>query len=98
MKIERVRINQKSYYFVDGVKINSDALSTILKGIYGGDVCCKMYREVCSDGFAILEKYVGSSNKQLIEQLERANEKIIVLKKKVAELTIKNLYSEMQTA
>lgn len=82
MRIERVRINRKSFYFVDGVKITDDALSAIIKGVYGADVCCKMYRDVFQSGFAILEKYIGSGNEQLIEQLDRANKKIAVLEKK----------------
>ncbi|MBR6713525.1 MAG: hypothetical protein IKI76_11105 [Selenomonadaceae bacterium] len=48
--------------------------------------------------FAIVEKYIGSGNEQLIEQLDYANKKIAVLEKKVKELTIKNIYSELQTA
>lgn len=98
MRIERVLINKKRYYFVDGVKITDDALSAIIKGVYGADICCKMYRDIFGKGFAILEKYVGSGNEQLIEQLDRANKKVAVLEKKVTELTIKNIYSELQTA
>ena len=98
MRIERVSINKKRYYFIDGVKITDDALSAIIKGVYGADVCCKIYRDVFQSGFAILEKYVGSGNEQLIEQLDRANRKIAALEKKVADLTIKNIYSELQTA
>ena len=98
MRIERVLINKKRYYFVDGVKITDDALSAVIKGIYGGEVCCKMYRDVFGKGFTVIEKYIGSGNEQLIEQLDRANKKIDALEKKVTELTIKNIYSELQTA
>ncbi len=98
MRIERVLINKKRYYFVDGVKITDDALSAVIKGVYGGEVCCKMYRDVFGKGFAVIEKYIGSGNEQLIEQLDRANKKIAALEKKVTELTIKNIYSELQTA
>lgn len=83
---------------MDGVKITDDALSAVIKGVYGDDVCCKMYRDVFGNGFAIVEKYIGSGNEQLIEQLDYANKKIAVLEKKVKELTIKNIYSELQTA
>ena len=92
MRIEWARINDKSHYFIDGVKINNDALSTIIKGVYGGEVCCSMFRDLFSNGFVIVEKYVGSGNEQLIEQLDRANKKITVLEKKVTELTLENLY------
>ena len=92
MRIEWARINDKSHYFIDGVKINNDALSTIIKGVYGGEVCCSMFRDLFSNGFVIVEKYVGSGNEQLIEQLDRANKKIAALEKKVTELTLENLY------
>ena len=98
MRVERVCINKKRYYFVDGVKITADALSAVIKGVYGAEVCCKMYRDVFGKGFAVLEKYVGDGNEQLLEQLERNNKKIAALEKKVTELTIKNIYSELQTA
>ncbi|MBQ3442148.1 MAG: hypothetical protein IJG33_02760 [Selenomonadaceae bacterium] len=98
MRIEWVHINKRSHYFVDGVKVSNDALSTIIKGVYGGEVCCSMFRDLFANGFAIVEKYVGSGNEQLIGQLERANKKIAVLEKKVTELTIKDIYSELQTA
>lgn len=98
MRVERVSINKKRYYFVDGVKITDDAPTAVIKGIYGAEVCCKMYRDVFGKGFAVLEKYVGDGNEQLLEQLERNNKKIAALEKKVAELTIKNIYSELQTA
>lgn len=57
-----------------------------------------MFRDLFANGFAIGEQYVGSGNEQLIGQLERANKKIAVLEKKVTELTIKDIYSELQTA
>ena len=98
MRVERVRINKKRYYFVDGVKITGEALSAVIKGVYGADVCCKMYQDIFGKGFAVLEQYVGSGNEQLIEQLDRANKKNAALEKKVTELTIKNIYSELQTA
>lgn len=92
MRIERVLINKKRYYFVDGVKITDDALSAVIKGVYGADVCCQMYRDIFGKGFVIVEKYVGSGNEQLIEQLDRANKKITMLEKKVTELALENLY------
>ena len=52
-------------------------------------VCCKMYRDVFSKGFAVLEKYVDSGNEQLIEQFDCTNRKIAALKKKVTELKSK---------
>lgn len=98
MKVESVLINSKSYYFVDCVKISDAALSAVIKGVYNEDTCCKMYRDIFSKGFAILEKYIGDGNEQRLEQLEHTNKKITALEKKVTELTIKNLYSELQTA
>ena len=98
MRIDWVRINKRSYYFADGVKITDSALATIIRGVYGEKICREMYRDLFDNGFAILEKYVGSGNEQLIEQLDRANKKVAVLEKKVTELTIKNIYSELQTA
>lgn len=92
MIIERVYINGKSFYFVDGQRINSAALLTIIKGVYGKEACCKIYRTIFANGFAIIEKCVGDNNEQLIDQLELANKKIALLEKRVAELTIKNIY------
>ncbi|MBQ4404494.1 MAG: hypothetical protein II857_08795 [Selenomonadaceae bacterium] len=89
MRVERFSINKRQYYFVDGVKITEDALNAVIKGVYGADACSKMYRDLFSKGFAVLEKYVGDGNEQLLEQLERTNKKIAALEKKVTELTIK---------
>lgn len=83
MRIEWARINDKSHYFIEGVKINNDALSTIIKGVYGGEVCCSMFRDLFSNGFVIVEKYVGSGNEQLIEQLAAPIKKSPCLKRKL---------------
>ena len=45
MRIEWVKINKRSYYFVDGVKITNDALLATLKGVCGEKGC----REVFGD-------------------------------------------------
>lgn len=92
MRIERAHINGKSFYFVDGQRINSNALLTIIRGVYGQEACCKIYRTIITDGFAIIEKCVGNMDEQLIDQLERANRKIAALEKRVAVLTLANLY------
>ena len=92
MKIERVRINGKSFYFADGTRINSDTLATVIKGLYGKEVCSEMYRGLINDGFVIVEKYIGSGDEQLIAQLECADKKIAALEKKVAQLTLENIY------
>ena len=92
MRIERVHINGKSFYFVDGQRINSNALLTIIKGVYGQEACCKIYRTIIADGFAIIEKCVGDIDEQLIDQLERANRKIAALEQRVTELTLKSIY------
>ena len=96
MRIGRVKINSKSYYFIDGDRIRSDALHVMIKGVYGEEICKAVYHEVINKGFAVVEKYSGCANQPLIEQLDIANKKITALEKKVAELTVKNLY--LQTA
>ena len=57
-----------------------------------------MYRDVIANGFAVVEKYTSGSSQPLIEQLDRANRIIAALEKKVADLTIKSIYAELQTA
>lgn len=96
MRIDRVRINGKSYYFVDGAKISSDALSIVISGVYGKDVCSQVYRNVTKNGSTLVEQYVGGANQQLVEQLERANKKIAILEKKVSELALQNIYMAVE--
>lgn len=96
MKIERVHINGKSYYFVDGAKINGDALRIVMCGLFGEDVTSKIYRDVISGGSTIVERYTGDGNEALIAQLELANKKIALLEKQVAQLTLQNLYKQLK--
>lgn len=96
MKIERVRINGKSYYFVDGAKINSGALEVVMCGLFGEDVTAKIYRDVISGGSTIVERYLGDGNEALIAKLELANKKIAALEDEVAQLTIQNLYGQLK--
>lgn len=95
MKIERVNINGKSYYFVDGAKINGGTLEVVMCGLFGKDVTSKIYRDVISGGSTIVERYIGDGNEALIAQLEIANKKIAALEDKVAQLTIQNLYKNI---
>ncbi len=92
MKIERVTINGKSFYYVDGEKIRFGALAAMLSGSYGTDVFAKVFDEVRDTGSAIVEKFLGDANQGLITQLETANKKIAALEKRVAQLTIANTY------
>jgi len=92
MRIERAYINGKSYYFVDGVRINSDALAVIIKAIFGEKVCQKVYRDAVANGFAVVERYTGEKNCQLVNQLEQANKKIAALERRVSEMTLKEIY------
>lgn len=92
MRIDRVEINGKRFYYVDGERIGSDALSAVIRGIFGKDVCAKVYWDVTQNNFVILERYIGNGNEQLIAQLDTANKKITALEKKVARLTIENTY------
>ena len=96
MKIERVRINGKSHYFVDGAKINSGALKVVMCGLFGKDVTAKIYRDVISGGSTIVERYLGDGNEALIAKLELADKKIAALEDKVAQLTIQNLYEQLK--
>lgn len=95
MKIERVTINGKSFYFVDGARINSDTLAVVMCGLFGKDVTAKIYRDVISGGSTFVERYLGDGNEALINQLEVANKKIAALEKQVAQLTIQNLYKNI---
>lgn len=90
MRIERVTINGKSFYYVDGEKIRFGALAAMLSGTYGTEVFAKTFDEVRANGSAIVEKFLGDGNQALIAQLETAGKKIAALEKKVAELTIAN--------
>lgn len=92
MKIERATINGKSYYFVDGTRINSEALTVIMSGLFGKDVSAKIYRDVLHSNEAVIERYIGEGNEQLIAQLEEANKKIAALEQAVAKLIIRNIY------
>ena len=92
MKIERASINGKSYYFVDGTRINSEALTVIMCGLFGKDVSAKIYYDVLHHDGAVIERYIGDGNESLIAQLDNANKKIAALEKKVAELTLANIY------
>lgn len=92
MRIDRVRINGRSYYYVDGERIGSDALATVIRGIFGDNVCKNLYWDVVRTGSVIVERYIGNGNEQLIAQLDAANKKIAALEKKVARLTIENTY------
>lgn len=96
MRIERVNINGKSYYFVDGARINGGALKVVMCGLFGKDVTAKIYRDVISGGSTIVEHYIGDGNEALIAQLELANKKIATLEKQVAQLTIQNLYGQLK--
>ena len=91
-----MQINGKSYYFVDGVKINSVALEVVMCGLFGEDVTAKVYRDVISDGSTIVERYTGDDNAALVDKLELANKKIAALEDKVAQLTIQNLYKQLK--
>ena len=95
MKIERVYINGKSLYFVDGTRINSDTLGVVMCGLFGKDVAAKIFRDVLGGGSTFVERYLGDGNEALIEQLEVANKKIAALENKVAQLTIQNLYKNI---
>ena len=97
MRVERFSINKKQYYFVDGVKITEDALNAVIKGVYGADVCRKMHRDLFGKNVAVLERYVGDVNSVLLEQLERAKEKIAALEKRVAKLTRGDWYAKLPT-
>lgn len=97
MRVERVSINSKRYYFVDGVKITDDALSAVIKGVYGADVCRKMYRDLFNKNVAIVERYVGNANESLIGQLDRAEEKIAALEKRVEKLRRGDWYAKLPT-
>lgn len=92
MKIERATINGKSYYFVDGTKINSEALTVIMRGLFGKDVSAKIYRDVIHGNGAVIERYLGDGNDSLIAQLEEANKKIAALEQAIAKLVIENIY------
>ncbi len=95
MRVERVSINKKCYYFVDSVKITDDALNAVIKGVYGADVCRKMYRDLFGKNIAIVERYVGDVNSVLLEQLDCAKEKIAALEKKVEKLTRGDWYAKL---
>lgn len=92
MRIDRIRVGRQSHYYADGQRIGSDALSVVLKGIFGRKVCAKVFWDLTHDNTCTVERYIGNGNEQLIAQLEAAGKKIAVLEKKVAELTLKNLY------
>ena len=95
MKIERVHINGKGLYFVDGARINSDTLAVVMCGLFGEDVAAKIFRDVLGGGSTFVERYLGDGNETLISQLEVANKKIAALEKQVAQLTIQNLYKNI---
>ena len=92
MKIERAHINGKSYYFVDGTRINSEALTVIMSGLFGKNVSAKIYRDVLHHNGAVIERYLGDGNDSLIAQLEEANKKIAALEQAIAKLVIENIY------
>ena len=92
MRIDRVHINGRSYYYVDGQKIGNDALSAVIKGIFGRGVCAKVYWDITHNNSCTIERYLGDGNEQLIAQLEAANKKIAALEKRVAKLAIENIY------
>ena len=94
MRIDRVKINGKSYYYVDGESIRFGALATMISGIYGADVYSKFYDDTRTQGTVIIEQYLGDGSERLAAQLEKANKKIAALEKKVAQLTIRNLYQD----
>lgn len=98
MTIDRVKIGKQRRYFADGERISVGALGAMIEGAYGAEACKQIFRDLIEAGSIVIERYTGEGNEGLIEQLELANKKIAALEKKVAELTIKNVYQDMKEA
>lgn len=96
MTIDRVKIGKVRRYFADGVRISADGLEAVIKGAYGEKVCKQIFWDLTQTGSIVIERYTSEANAGLVEQLELANKKIAALEKKVAELTIKNLYADVK--
>ena len=98
MTIDRVRIGKVRRYFADGERLSVGALTAMLEGMYGKEVCKQIFYDLIETGSVIIEHYTSEGNAGLIDQLELAEKKIAALEKKVAELTIKNLYQDVKEA
>ena len=84
MTIDRVRIGKVRRYFADGERLSVGALTAMLEGMYGKEVCKQIFYDLIETGSVIIEHYTSEGNAGLIDQLELAEKKIAALEKKAS--------------